>query len=230
MRYDGAVVAGGVPIKLNFIDNLYVDAQPIWEQVGEGKTFAPLNPAEIFNNSNPLLVEIGIGNGEFVAYNACRDTSFNWLGIEAFRPIFVKAVARCKKISHDNIRLVQFDAELFVRLLPEGSVGTFYINFPDPWPKQRHHKRRLLKSWFLELLAMHLADGGSIIVATDHEDYAMELVENFAAVSTLESVLEQGGVRVPYINEIVEHYQTKYYRKFALNGRLYYFNMRLKSK
>jgi tRNA (guanine-N7-)-methyltransferase len=223
-RYEHAVKADGRELRFEFEDGLYMLANPLWAQLEPGASFQPINPEAIFGNANPLFVEIGIGNGEFIAHHAGNEPQQNWVGFEVFHKIFHKAVARCHKVSHGNIRLMQFDAELFVRLLPDKSVSGFYVNFPDPWPKSKHTKRRLLKTWFMELMSQKLRDDGLITVATDHDDYAREITENFAAAQSLESALA-----APFVNEIGDYYQTKYYRKFAAQGTVYFYQMRKKS-
>ena len=226
IRYAEAVSQDGKPFAWNFQERFYMPAAPIWEQLALCTKFTPADLASVFGRYNgPLYVEIGIGNGEFTAHRAVLEPDSRWLGFEVFHEVFYKAVSRIKRAGLNNVRLMQFDAELFVRMLPEGSVTGFYVNFPDPWPKSRHKKRRLLKLWFMELMRDRLAPGGLITVVTDHDDYAEEISENFARTEDIESTLG-----APYLNNLGDYYKTKYYRKFAANSRVYFFNMKKVSK
>ena len=219
-RYAEAVSEDGKDLVFDFEEGLYILANPLWEQLEPNAKFKPIRPEEIFGNSNPLFVEIGIGNGEFIAHHGGNNPDQNWIGFEVFHKIFHKAVSKNRKVTHGNIRLMQFDAELFVRLLPDKSVKGFYVNFPDPWPKAKHTKRRLLKTWFMELMSRKLTDDGMITVATDHDDYAAEITENFKEARSLKSALG-----APFLNDIGDYYQTKYYRKFAAQGTVYFYQM-----
>jgi tRNA (guanine-N7-)-methyltransferase len=92
------------------------------------------------------------------------------------------------------------------------------VNFPDPWPKKRHHKRRILKTDFIELMKDKLITGGEIYMVTDHEDYAMEIVENLKPIKGLSSAFDS-----VYKEELIDYYETKYYLKFAINTGVYFF-------
>ncbi len=222
VRYADAISPDGEPFVLDFQEGFYMPAAPIWEQLTPGTKFAPAGADLIFGDGNgPLYVEIGIGNGEFTAHHAKLAPESRWLGFEVFHKVFYKAVSRVKRAGLKNVRLLQFDGEFFVRMLPECSVAGFYVNFPDPWPKSRHKKRRLLKPWFIDLMRERLVPGGTITVATDHDDYAAEILENFAQVDGLESIL-----RAPCVNDLGDYYKTKYFRKFAANARVYFFSMK----
>jgi tRNA (guanine-N7-)-methyltransferase len=227
VRYGEILKEDGKKFHLDFEDGLFIPAESVRSILAAGGRFAPLNISEIFGGGGVALnVEIGIGNGDFIAHSAAElgaaETGGNWLGFEPVKEFFFKAVHRVQKEKLTNVRLIQFDAELFIRLLPPKSVDFFYINFPDPWPKRRHNKRRLLKTWFLELLRDRLKAGGRIITLTDHEDYAGEILRNFSETGGLVSEIE-GGVS----SSADGYYRTKYFRKFAENGKLYYFNYKL---
>lgn len=221
VRYEGVSNENAPKLKLEFTDNLYLAATPLWEQLKPGTKFAPIDVKDIFGNDKPLNVEIGIGNGEFISHYAALHTGENWLGFEVFHKVFEKAVSRAKKLHTSNVRLIQFDAELFVRLLRDNSVKAFYVNFPDPWPKAKHTKRRLLKTWFIELMSTKLMSGGTLTIATDHDDYAAEIKENLPPVVSLESTL---GTLCS--GDMGDYYKTKYYRKFAAQNNLYFFRLK----
>jgi tRNA (guanine-N7-)-methyltransferase len=220
IRYGEILKEGCEKLNLTFEDGLFIRAQAVWEELKPGRYFDCLDISEIFGGEGELNVEIGIGCGDFIAHSA--SLGGKWLGFEPAGEFFLKAVNRVKRAELCNVRLIQFDAELFIRLLPLKSVNCFYVNFPDPWPKRRHNKRRLLKSWFLKLMRDRLSDGGRIIVLTDHEDYAREILSNFREVETLATEAEKG-----YFGEAEGYYRTKYFRKFAERGKLFYFNYKL---
>lgn len=219
-RYENILSPDGNELKLDFEEGFYLPAAPLWDQLKPGAVFKSIDAESIFGNKNPLSVEIGIGNGEFIAHYAEQNPDKNWLGFEVFHKVFHKAVSRWRRTGLSNVRLFQFDAELFVRLLPEKSVEAFYVNFPDPWPKAKHTKRRLLKPWFMELIASRLVENGILTVATDHDDYASEITENFKEVPVFRSMLA-----APFLNDMGDYYQTKYFRKFAADDTVYFYRM-----
>jgi tRNA (guanine-N7-)-methyltransferase len=221
VRYEGICGENGKKMKLEFENGIFVPARAVWEELSLAGSFAPIVLSEIFSQAEaPLNVEIGMGNGDFILHSAA--SGGNWLGFEPIKEFFMKAVKKIEREGLSNVRLIQFDAELFARLLPKGSVKAFYVNFPDPWPKRRHKKRRLLKSWFLELMRDKLAPDGAIVVLTDHDDYAEEIHKNFSEVTGLSSALDGG-----YSNEADGYYRTKYFKKFAECGKVYYFEYKL---
>ena len=220
IRYENVVSDKASSFKWNFEDNLYMLAQPVWDALTEGH-FRRTEVYEIFSGTEgPLNVEIGIGNGEFLAHYASENRASRWIGFEVFHEVFEKAVKRIKRLELDNVRLIQFDAEFFVRLLPPSSVSGFYVNFPDPWPKTRHHKRRLLKPWFIELMGERLISGGTLTIATDHADYSREIRENLSQVSGFRSLVDP----LP-TDDMGDYFKTKYYRKFASKDRVYFYKL-----
>ena len=129
-----------------------------------------LDPEKVFGRKAPLHVDLGCGDGSFLCAVAQRLPNKNFFGIErlSYR---VRAAAR-KAGSLNNVLLLQIESSYAVRyLLPARSVETFYLLFPDPWPKRRHHRRRLLTPDFLSSVHMALEQNGTIHIATDHLDY-----------------------------------------------------------
>jgi tRNA (guanine-N7-)-methyltransferase len=222
-RYENILRQGGEKLISAFEDGIFINAQTVWDRLAAASCFDYIDLTEIFGvRMAEINVEIGIGNGDFIVHNAV--SGGYWLGFEPVKEFFMKAVNKVKREGLANVRLFQFDAETFIRLFPPKSINSFYINFPDPWPKRRHNKRRLLKTWFLELLRDKLAPGGSVIVLTDHGGYAEEILENFSEAKGLVSALPQG-----YSNNADGHYRTKYFKKFAERGNVYYFNYKSES-
>src|SRR6267142_4731629 len=131
---------------------------------------APLDGAELFGRSAPLHVDLGCGDGSFLCEMARRFPKRNFLGIEPLTKRVEKARRKAEKI--ENVRVLRADTLFAVRyLLPKNSVETFYLLFPDPWPKRRHQFRRIFTRDFLEAIAVALEKHGILRVATDQLDY-----------------------------------------------------------
>jgi tRNA (guanine-N7-)-methyltransferase len=130
----------------------------------------PLDLIRIFGRKAPLHVDLGCGDGLFLCEMARRLPDKNFLGIERLSSR-IRSSDR-KAASLDNVRLLQMESSYAVRyLLPPGSVERFYLFFPDPWPKRRHHRRRIITSDFLNSVHSALEENGVIYIATDDLDY-----------------------------------------------------------
>lgn len=126
----------------------------------------------IFGRNGPVHIEIGSGKGTFLLNQATVQPGDNFLGIEWARKYYRYAVDRIGRWGLTNVRFIRTDAAVFLAdYLENNSVDCFHIYFPDPWPKKRHHKRRLLCPVNLENLIRCLKTGGKIKIATDHTDY-----------------------------------------------------------
>ena len=207
-------------LNLDFSGKKYVFSEEIKNQLSPFATYALPDFTEIFKNSNPLNIEIGMGNGEFSVYMATSEPDENFIGFEICRKVFRKAIKRLEGSDPQNLRIINYDGGFFVKILPDGSVHRFFINFPDPWPKKKHNKRRLLKTDFLNILSQKLAPEGILYIATDHEDYGMEIFENLRCISTLDSLFPRG-----YETDLVDYFPTKYYKKFGIPGKIFFFKM-----
>jgi len=138
----------------------------------------PMDFEAIFGNRNPVVIEIGFGMGESTLKIARENPDVNYLGIEVFLYGFSKLLANAAKEGLKNLKLMRFDAvQVLQDMVPESSVDGFHIFFPDPWPKKRHHKKRLIQVPFATLLASRLKKGGYIYCVTDWEDYAKQMLE-----------------------------------------------------
>lgn len=135
-----------------------------------------------FGRSAPRILEIGCGMGETTAAIAAAHPQNDYLGIEVHTPGVGSLLKEIALRELTNLRVVQHDAVEVVRdMLPEASLAGIHIYFPDPWPKKRHHKRRLVQPPFVALLALRLAPGGYIHCATDWEEYAQQMLEVLGA-------------------------------------------------
>ncbi len=147
-----------------------------------------LDYKEVYGNDNPLIIEIGFGMGTATERIAKERNQFNYLGLEVFLSGFTKLLDRVGTEQLDNVRLMRFDAvEVLNAMIPDNSVAGFHIFFPDPWPKKRQQKRRLIQVPFATLLASKLVKGGYIYCATDWEEYAYQMIEVFDQVPSLEN-------------------------------------------
>ena len=127
----------------------------------------------VFGNGNPVIAEIGFGMGTATAVIAGENPANNYLGIEVHRPGVGRLLWEIEQRSLANIRIVEYDAaQVFEKMIPPRSLEGIHLFFPDPWPKKRHHKRRLIQRPFTETLAARLKPRGYVYMVTDWEDYA----------------------------------------------------------
>ncbi|MGH8666988.1 MAG: tRNA (guanosine(46)-N7)-methyltransferase TrmB [Burkholderiales bacterium] len=139
---------------------------------------APLDFVRVFGRSAPVVLEIGFGMGETSAEIAASDPQIDYLGVEVHAPGVGSLLRMIEARELTNLRIVQHDAaEVVEHMIAAASLSGIHIFFPDPWPKKRHHKRRLLQVSFARLLATRLRPGGYLHVATDWEDYAGWIVD-----------------------------------------------------
>lgn len=135
-------------------------------------------PADWFGRSSPLVVEIGSGAGESLAALAAARPSYDVLAFEVWRPGVASSLTRLEAAGATNVRLIQVDSVWSMKhLFAPGSIAELWTFFPDPWPKQRHHKRRLVQPDFVRDAATALAGGGLWRLATDWASYAEQMVE-----------------------------------------------------
>lgn len=144
----------------------------------------------------PLFLEIGTGNGENLLANARRNPDRNYLAVEVHRPGIGQLLLQVEAHDMRNVRVSTADILIVLERLPAESLQEVAIFFPDPWPKTRHHKRRLLKTTFFELLRPRLARHGRVHIATDIADYAESLLETLATLPAWEN-LAGAGNRAP---------------------------------
>jgi tRNA (guanine-N7-)-methyltransferase len=139
---------------------------------------SPLDLASAFGRAAPKILEIGFGMGETTARIAADHPENDYLGVEVHLPGIGSLLKRIAELGLVNVRVIRHDAlEVVERMIPEGSLDGVHVFFPDPWPKKRHHKRRLLQPAFVALLASRLKPGGYLHTATDWEEYAQQMLE-----------------------------------------------------
>jgi len=140
----------------------------------------------LFGNTAPLIIEIGFGMGRATAGIAYKNPGINYLGIEVHKPGIGRLLWEIEKLRLKNIRIIEGDAaEILTDRIQDNSVSAFHIFFPDPWPKKRHHKRRLVKRPFTDLLARKLVSGGYIYMVSDWVDYGEWALKELSATEGL---------------------------------------------
>jgi tRNA (guanine-N7-)-methyltransferase len=172
----------------------------------------PLDLAAAFGRAAPTVLEIGFGMGETTAAIAHSRPDVNFLAIDVFAAGCGALAKRIDELSLGNVRVMQHDAVEIVRdmLVPDGLAGV-HIYFPDPWPKARHHKRRLVAPPFIALLASRIAPGGYLHCATDWQHYAEQMLAVLAAEPLLEN-LHAGYAPAPR-NPLAERPTTKFHAR-----------------
>lgn len=142
---------------------------------------------EFFGNDRPIHIEIGMGKGQFIMELARRNPTINYIGVERQESVLFRAAEKLEAEPLPNIVLLLYDAGSIEELFEKGEVDRIYLNFSDPWPKERHAKRRLTSGEFLARYALFLADDGQIEFKTDNRllfDYSVESVRENGWLST----------------------------------------------
>ena len=177
----------------------------------------PVDFPELFGRVGPVHVEIGSGKGTFLVHQAGAQPTVDFLGIEWARKYYRYAVDRIGRWGLTNVRIMRTNAVTFLaESVPEASVECFHIYFPDPWPKQRHHKRRFVQASTMDLLARCLKVGGEVRLATDHAGY-FEQMEAVAAGCP--STFDKIGFTRPAGAEDGELTGTNFERKYIRDQR-----------
>ena len=172
-------------------------------------TTLPLDFSLIFGRTAPLTLEIGFGNGATLAHLAAANPARNYLGVEVHRPGIGHLLLAAAAANLENLRIFGRDAvEVLTQAIPAASVDEILIQFPDPWPKKRHHKRRLIQPGFALLAAGRLRPGGALRLATDWEEYALHMQEVLNACPLLKnSAVGAGAIIRPGWRELTKFEQ-----------------------
>lgn len=172
----------------------------------------PFDWTELFGRDGPVELEIGSGKGRFLAEAARLRPEVNLLGIERAGKYFRRAVHRVLKAGLESVRLLQADAfDVLVRWVPPTSLDAVHVYFPDPWPKKRHAKRRLLREPLYRLAARGLRPGAPLRLASDVEPYFLQATEEIAATGLFDPV--------PWPEDAPDRQPTSYALKFLREGR-----------
>jgi tRNA (guanine-N7-)-methyltransferase len=170
-----------------------VDA-PGPDAADRGAVGGPFDFAAMFGRVAPVVVEIGFGNGDHLLARAQAEPEKDFLGIEVHRPGVGRVLHRIEQLALSNVRVACHDAvELLRDGVAPGALAEVIVYFPDPWPKKRHHKRRLIQPEFVALVAERLAPGGRFRLATDWAHYGEQMLAVLSAEPGLRNLVDGGG-------------------------------------
>ncbi|MCM2357714.1 MAG: tRNA (guanosine(46)-N7)-methyltransferase TrmB [Geobacteraceae bacterium] len=185
-----------------------------------GELASPADWPALFGNDHPLALEIGCGIGDFIVKTAADHPGQNFIAIDFYNKGCYKTCRRIDAAGLPNVRVLREEARQFiVERIPKGSLSAVYINCPDPWPKKKHRKRRLVNRQFVEFLAQYMAPEGDFYFATDFDDYGIDVAGMMTAVAGFENRLAPDLYR----HELAGYHLSKYMRKFMAEGKRIYF-------
>ncbi len=170
---------------------------------------------EFFGNENPLHIEIGMGKGRFITEMAQEHPEINYLGIEKYSSVLIRALEKRSEVPCDNLYFLCYDAENIEKIFSHGEVSGIYLNFSDPWPKLRHAKRRLTSTHFLDKYKLFLKPDGCIAFKTDNRDLFDFSVEQCSESGWKVSELTYDLHNSEYA---VGNIMTEYEQKFSAAG------------
>ena len=178
---------------------------------------APIDLDRLFGRAAPKILEIGFGMGETTAAIAREHPENDYLGIEVHTPGVGSLLKRIADLHLENVRIVQHDAvEVLEHMIAPAALAGVHVFFPDPWPKKRHHKRRLIQSAFVALLASRMKPGARVHTCTDWEEYARQMLEVLSAEPALRNAASG------YANRPQARPETKFERRgLALGHRVW---------
>ena len=166
----------------------------LWPRFGIEFSPAPLDLDAVFGRQAPRVLEIGIGDGETLLALAAAHPAMDFLGVEVHQPGIGHCLLGIESLGLANVRLVSHDAvEVLAQQLADASLDEILLYFPDPWPKKRHHKRRIVQPGFVELVARRLKPGGRFRLATDWAPYAEHMLEVLRASPSFSNASPDGG-------------------------------------
>jgi tRNA (guanine-N7-)-methyltransferase len=187
----------------------------LWPKYGIEFAPEPLAARALYGRDAPRTLEIGFGNGENLAALAQAHPERDFLGVEVHRPGIGRLLRVLESQQLTNVRLICHDAvEVLARQIAPQWLEEILIFFPDPWPKKRHHKRRLLQESFAQALAERLAPGGVLRIATDWQPYALEILARLTAVGLLRNLAADDG----FVARPAERRPTRFEQRGARLG------------
>lgn len=166
---------------------------------------------EYFGNDNPIYIEIGMGKGDFIIENALRYKDINFIGIEKFDSVIVRAIQKSNELELDNLKIIRVDANKLDNIFLQ-EIDTIYLNFSDPWPKDRHAKRRLTSPIFLGIYDKIFEGRNRIVMKTDNDslfDYSLESLKNYE----YDIVYKTNDLDCLEENNIMTEYERKFYNR-----------------
>lgn len=173
--------------------------------------------SSLFQNQNPLHIEIGMGKGQFIHQLAEKNPQINYIGIEMYSSVLYRALEKRAETDLDNLYFLRFDAKYLEEIFDNGEVGRIYLNFSDPWPKERHSKRRLTSPLFLSLYDKILAPDGIIQFKTDNRD-----LFNFSVETAEQSShwhIDEITYDLHHSEFLKDNIMTEYESRFVAEGK-----------
>jgi tRNA (guanine-N7-)-methyltransferase len=180
----------------------------------------PVDWSALFGNDNPLALEIGCGIGDFIVKTAADHPGMNFIAIDFYNKGCWKTCRRIDRAGLSNVRVLRVEARSFItEMIAPGSLAAVYINCPDPWPKKKHRKRRLVNRQFMGFLGEYLAPGADFFFATDFDDYGIDVAGMLAGVEGYANRLSPDLYR----HGLEGYHLSKYMEKFMGMGKKIYF-------
>ncbi len=171
------------------------------------------------DSEKPLKVEIGFGNGIFIQNRAQIEQDVNFVGIELYHKGIRALAERIKKNNLKNLIIIYGDAKRLLADIRDNQLDELYINFPDPWPKKRHKKRRLINIDSVRLAHAKLKKSSKVYLATDSEDYAQDMLVSFEGIQGYKNLAGQ----MKFAKKEDQHIATKYEKRYQLIGKKIYY-------
>ena len=168
---------------------------------------------KVFNNNNEICLELGCGKGRFISNIAQKNKDKNFIAIDLKDEVLVYVKRKCEELNLENVRILSFDIDYINEIFEKGEVSDIYLNFSTPWPKTKHHKRRLTHPRFLNKYLEVINSNSKIMLKTDHELFFLDSIE----------YLNENGFDILYKtmdlhNEEIENIMTEYEEKFLNKG------------
>ncbi|WMY97204.1 MAG: tRNA (guanosine(46)-N7)-methyltransferase TrmB [Arsenophonus sp.] len=180
----------------------------LWPYFGLNFVNNPISIKEIFHNTYPVILEIGFGSGKLLIQTAKKNTKKNILGIEVYKKGIFSCFIQAEKENIKNLKIIYYDAISVLKLMiPNNSLSVIQIFFPDPWHKRKHHKRRMIKKIFLEILLKKLRNKGIIHIMTDCSSYANHIINNISLINDQKSYF-------PFLNNYIKLISNQLISKF----------------
>lgn len=179
----------------------------------------------LFKRTAPIAIEIGFGNGEFLEDHYKNFPHYNYIGIETSDKFSVKTMKRLHDNNCENVSIWNTEAfSAIQKYVSDRSITRMYVNFSDPWPKKRHHKRRLIRAEFLDECYRVIKDNGFLFIVTDHEDYGLFINSLLKKHNKFRSIYDS-----LYVHRLDNYFQTKYERIMRAEMHdIYYFVLQKK--
>lgn len=185
-----------------------------WPEFGVDASNVALDFARLFGNNNPVVCEIGFGNGDNLLAACQAEPQRNFLGIEVHRPGAGRLIRHAAALGLSNLRVMTEDAmQILQQQIPDNSLAAVWLFFPDPWHKKKHNKRRIVRPEFAQLVASKLGQGGEFQLATDWAEYAEQMLEVLDANSSFSNTAGAGQYLPPLQNRIQTHFEQRGMRR-----------------